>query len=128
METKESLRATIFNHFHHLCRYIREHWDQLVISWLMVCLFLGVIWASYRYVPPAELVIRHTLVTSAEKYLGCNEADGSHQQIIDLYNSYTPLPRAYAVTYEDNWCAAFASALTFSISSTQTVRWQSWAS
>lgn len=50
-------------------------------------------------------------VTQAKAWLGCKESDGSHKKIIDVYNSYSPLPRGYALSYSDPWCAAFVSAV-----------------
>ena len=50
------------------------------------------------------------LLAQARAWLGCNEADGSHRQIIDMYNSHKPLARGYAVKYTDAWCATFVSA------------------
>lgn len=44
-----------------------------------------------REVPEAEHDLRMKVVQTAEKWLGCNEADGSFQPIIDLYNSHKPL-------------------------------------
>lgn len=46
----------------------------------------------------------------AREWLGRNEADGSHREIIDLYNSHKPLARGYAVQYTDSWCDTFVSA------------------
>lgn len=43
-------------------------------------------------------------------WLGYNEANGKHRQIIDLYNSVKPLPRGYAVKYTDEWCDTTVSA------------------
>lgn len=51
------------------------------------------------------------VAAAAGSFLGCSEKDGSHKKIIDLYNSQRPLPRGYAVTYTDPWCAAFVSAV-----------------
>lgn len=51
-----------------------------------------------------------TLVNVARGWLGCNERDGSHKKIIDLYNSHKPLARNYKVKYSDEWCATFISA------------------
>ena len=45
----------------------------------------------------------------AEQYIGCNEADGSHRQIIDGYNAHTPRARGYVVQYWDSWCDTFVS-------------------
>ena len=58
-----------------------------------------------------EKQIRSKVVDIAKAWLGCNEADGSHKQIIDVYNSHKPLARGYAVKYTDAWCATFASAV-----------------
>lgn len=52
------------------------------------------------------------LVTAAARsFLGFSEADGSHREIIDLYNSIRPLPRGYVMGYSDPWCAAFVGAV-----------------
>lgn len=52
----------------------------------------------------------NTILTIARGYLGCKESNGSHRQIIDLYNSHKPLSRGYKVKYTDSWCATFVSA------------------
>lgn len=57
-----------------------------------------------------ELELRKQLVETAETYLGCKESNGTHKKIIDLYNTYRPLPRGYKVRYSDHWCAATISA------------------
>ena len=61
-------------------------------------------------VPAEEAKARMELVDTACGWVGVREDDGSHHFIIDLYNSITPLPQDYRVTYEDAWCAAFVSA------------------
>lgn len=43
-------------------------------------------------------------------WIGYSEANGKHKQIIDLYNSVKPLPRGYAVQYNDEWCDTTVSA------------------
>lgn len=43
-------------------------------------------------------------------WLGFSEANGKFKQIIDLYNSVKPLPRGYAVQYDDEWCDTCVSA------------------
>lgn len=63
-----------------------------------------------REVPEAERQLRLSLVETAEKWLGSNEQDGSHQPIIDLYNQHEPLAQGYLVQYDDQWCATFVSA------------------
>ena len=67
-------------------------------------------WGFAREVSPEEAERRLSLVRSAENWLGCNEADGSHEPIIDLYNSQDVLPMEYEVLYTDSWCAAFVTA------------------
>lgn len=58
-----------------------------------------------------EQELRQKVVSIAQGYIGCNESDGSHKKIIDLYNNHTPLARGYKVQYTDAWCSTFASAV-----------------
>ena len=58
-----------------------------------------------------ENEIRQKVVTTAKKYLGCKESDGSHKKFIDRYNSFQPLPRNHRMTYSAAWCATFVSAI-----------------
>lgn len=58
-----------------------------------------------------EQTLRNKVADCAVEYLGCNEYDGSHKPIIDIYNTIKPLPRGYKMTYTDPWCAAFVSAV-----------------
>ena len=62
-------------------------------------------------IPQAEQTLRMQVVQTAEKWLGCNEADESFKPIIDLYNSHKPLAVGYVMQYSDQWCAAFESAV-----------------
>ena len=50
------------------------------------------------------------IIQIARGWLGRNERDGSHREIIDLYNAHKPLARGYAVQYTDSWCDTFVSA------------------
>ena len=54
---------------------------------------------------------RSLYVNTAKKYLGVTEGSATHHAIIDRYNTITPLPVDYKVTYSDDWCAAFVSAV-----------------
>ena len=54
---------------------------------------------------------RNTIVKQAQKWIGLNEADGSHKKVIDIYNNQKALPRGYKVKYNDSWCATFVSAV-----------------
>ena len=71
--------------------------------------YLWAPWGFYRRVSEEEAAQRCTLIQQAESYLGVNEADGSHTQIVDLYNTLDPLPVGYTLGYEDSWCAAFVT-------------------
>lgn len=62
-----------------------------------------------------------TLIAQAKTWIGCNEADGSHKKIIDVYNSHKPLARGYAVKYTDAWCATFVSACAIATGMTNIV-------
>ena len=50
------------------------------------------------------------ILNHARAWFDCKESDGSHKQIIDVYNAYTPLPRNYKMKYTDSWCMTFVSA------------------
>ena len=54
---------------------------------------------------------RDQVISQARLWFGKKESDGSHKEIIDVYNSHKPLARGYAVTYTDAWCATFVSAV-----------------
>ena len=57
-----------------------------------------------------EAQLRQQVVDIMVSWLGCKESDGSHQKIIDTYNSHTPRARGYKVKYTDAWCATCVSA------------------
>ena len=57
-----------------------------------------------------EIEKRNKVCAQARAWLGRKEADGSHKEIIDLYNK-NRLPDTYAMSYADPWCAAFVSAV-----------------
>ena len=38
-----------------------------------------------------ENQLRQKIVDTAVAWLGCKESDGSHKQIIDVYNAHKPL-------------------------------------
>lgn len=64
---------------------------------------------------------RNELVELAKSWIGLKESDGSHVRIIDLYNSYKPLPRGYKIKYSDPWCAATVSALAIKLGYTDII-------
>ena len=83
---------------------------------LMICAVLAHYyydpWGFYWKVSPEEAALRMDVVQTAEGFLGCKEADGSHQRIVDLYNAQEVLPVGYVLQYSDSWCAAFVSAVS----------------
>jgi len=58
-----------------------------------------------------ETQLREQVVKQAKSWLGCKESNGTHKQIIDVYNSHKPLARGYKVKYTDAWCATYVSAV-----------------
>ena len=78
-------------------------------------------WGFARNVGNYEKELRLEVVQTAQSWLGAKEEDGSHEPIIDLYNSHKPLARGYAVTYEDAWCAAFDSAVAIRLELTDII-------
>ena len=61
------------------------------------------------------------VVEQAKSWLGYKESNGTHKQIIDLYNSHKPLARGYAVKYTDAWCATFVSAVAIELGYTDII-------
>lgn len=68
-----------------------------------------------------EMVTRLTVITQARQWLGYNEYDGSHKEIINIYNAHRPLPRGYKVQYTDHWCATFVSAVAIKAGATDLI-------
>ena len=61
------------------------------------------------------------VIEQALSWLGKNEKDGSHKEIIDIYNSHKPLARGYKVKYTDAWCATFVSAVSIKLGYTSII-------
>ena len=55
--------------------------------------------------------LRARVCDQARAWVGRSETDGTHREIIDVYNSIVPLPRGYRMQYNDPWCAGFVSAV-----------------
>ncbi len=58
-----------------------------------------------------EKQLRKKIIDTAAAWLGCKESNGTHKQIIDVYNSHKPLPMGYKVKYTNAWCTTFVSAV-----------------
>ncbi len=92
----------------------KRKWLCRIASLLMILGAIGAHymldpWGFYWKVSPEERALRLGLVQTAEGWLGCQEADGTHKPIIDLYNSHKPLAMDYEVLDTDSWCAVFVS-------------------
>lgn len=61
------------------------------------------------------------VIEQARAWLGKNETDGSHKEIIDVYNDHLPLARGYKVKYTDSWCATFVSAVAIKLGYTDII-------
>lgn len=61
------------------------------------------------------------VVGQAQAWLGRKESNGTHEEIIDIYNSHKPLARGYKVKYTDSWCAAFVSAVAIKLGYTSII-------
>ena len=49
------------------------------------------------------------LLNEARRWIGSNKGGANHKKIVNSYNSITPLPMGYKVTYYDDWCDTFVS-------------------
>ena len=61
------------------------------------------------------------VVRQAQAWIGKKESNGTHKEIIDIYNSHKPLARGYKVKYTDSWCAVFVSAVAIKLGYTSIV-------
>lgn len=64
---------------------------------------------------------RSEIVKQAQAWVGKNEKDGSHKEIIDVYNSHEPRARGYKMPYNGAWCSAFVSAVSIKCGYTEII-------
>lgn len=64
---------------------------------------------------------RNTVLQAAKAWLGYKESNGTHRVIVDTYNSISPLPVGYKVSYTDPWCATFVSAVAWKVGATDII-------
>ena len=64
---------------------------------------------------------REQIVAQCQAWLGLKESNGSHKQIIDVYNSHKPRARGYKLKYNDAWCAGFVSAVAIKCGATDII-------
>lgn len=53
---------------------------------------------------------RNKIVEVMNLWVGATSGSNMHKTILDIYNSYKPLPRGYKMKVSDAWCAATVSA------------------
>lgn len=58
---------------------------------------------------------RSAVVQLATSWIGKKESNGTHKEIIDIYNSFRPLPRNAKMLYTSPWCACTWSALAIKL-------------
>lgn len=63
----------------------------------------------------------NNILNLAKSWIGKKESNGSHKEIIDIYNAHKPLARGYKVKYTDNWCATFISSLAIKCGATDII-------
>lgn len=58
---------------------------------------------------------RNKVIEVMNLWLGATEGSTNHKNIINIYNSYNPLPRGYKMKMTDAWCAATVSAASIAL-------------
>lgn len=61
------------------------------------------------------------VLSLAGSWVGLNESDGTHRQIVDIYNSHRPLAQGYLLSYTDSWCDATVSAVFIKLNATELI-------
>ena len=61
------------------------------------------------------------VVEQAKAWIGKKESNGTHKEIIDVYNGHKPLARGYKVKYTDAWCSTFVSAVAIKLGYTSII-------
>jgi len=56
-----------------------------------------------------------------QSWVGIKEGSEGHKMILDIYNSQKPLPRGYAMTMKDPWCAATTTAVAVELGYTDII-------
>lgn len=86
--------------------------------WISLNVFDG---GFSRSVSTGERQQRTEMVSAAKEWLGTVEGSNQHRQLLQIYNSHEPLARGYEVTPNDNWCAAYGSAVAISCTNTDII-------
>lgn len=67
------------------------------------------------------MALASEIIKQAQAWVGRKESDGTHREIVDIYNAHKPLARGYKVTYTDAWCATFVSAVAIKCGATDII-------
>ena len=59
-----------------------------------------------------ETELRQKVVSTALSWLGTREYSAKHQEMLDIYNAQSPLPRGTRMLASWPWCAAFVSTVS----------------
>lgn len=78
-------------------------------------------WGFAQTISLEEQQLRLQVIAEADSWLGTAEGSEKHAKLLDIYNTHQPLAEDYVVKIEDNWCAAFASAIAISCDITDIV-------
>lgn len=57
----------------------------------------------------------------AKAWVGIKEGSKEHRELVELYNSFSPLPQGYRMTIKDSWCAMFISCLAIKCKATDII-------
>ena len=66
-------------------------------------------------------VTAQDVIKVMQGWIGKSRANGTHKDIIDLYNSHRPLARGYKVTYTDAYCDTTVSAAFIKLNATDLI-------
>src|SRR5690625_3068637 len=55
--------------------------------------------------------MKEDVLNLARSYIGMQQGDGRHRDLINKYNTIKPLPVSYPMKYTDDWCAAFVTVI-----------------
>jgi len=56
-------------------------------------------------------VLLNSVLNIARSYIGMQQGDGRHKDLINKYNAVKPLPVGYPMKVTDDWCAAFVTVI-----------------
>lgn len=67
------------------------------------------------------MATRSQICKQAKAWLNAKQGSTKHKEIIDTYNSHKPLARGYKVSYTDDWCATYVSAVAIACKATDII-------